>query len=64
MALMGTASKIGTGIVDLGRFSPKSMTRSRVRSIPLPHHRNLLILLGFTMVRTHLDFVLPWSKLI
>jgi hypothetical protein len=58
MALMGTASKIGTGIVDLGLFLPKSMTRSRVQSIPLPHLHNLLILLGFVMVRTPLGFPL------
>jgi hypothetical protein len=57
MALMGTASKIGTKIVDLGWCSPKSMTKSRVRSIPLPHHRNPLILVGFTMVRTCLSFL-------
>jgi hypothetical protein len=35
-APLGTASISTTGIVDLGMYSPKFVTRSRVRSIPAP----------------------------
>jgi hypothetical protein len=46
-----------TGIVSLGVFSPKLMTRSRVRFIPLLHLRIFLRVWSFLTVFNH--FLLP-----
>jgi hypothetical protein len=56
MDLMGTTSNTRTGIVDLGRSSPKSMTWSRVWSIPLHLHCCLLILMGIVHAKSHFAF--------